>query len=72
MGTKIFIVITAVIYILFLLSALGPMKSQKKFWLRIYKIRRGMDFCVYWFFNLCAIASIVCAILVLTGFLTRF
>lgn len=58
-GTKIFIAVAAIIYILFILSALGPLESRKKFWIVIHRIRRGMDFCSYWFFNLWAIATVL-------------
>lgn len=35
------------------------MHSRKKFWLVIRKIRDIMDFGSYWFYNLCAIATIL-------------
>lgn len=62
MGTKIFIIVMALIYIFFFLSVFGPMKSRKKFWIAVYKIRAGMDFFSYWFFNLCGMAAVLCAI----------
>ena len=59
MGAKITAFIFSVILVLFLLSVFGPMHSKKKFWITIYKIRSIMDFVSYWFFNLCAIATIL-------------
>lgn len=59
MGTKIFIAAGLIVYILFFLSVFGPMHSEKKFWGVVYKIRSGMDFVSYWFFNLCGIATII-------------
>lgn len=59
MVTIIIVTLFIIIFILFLLSALGPMHSQKKFWIVIRKIRSVMDFGSYWFYNLCAIATIV-------------
>lgn len=59
MGTKIFIAVAIIIFALFFLSVFAPMHSQKKFWTAIYKIRNIMDFFSYWFFNLCAIATIL-------------
>lgn len=59
MGTKILIAVILVIYALFFLSVFGPLHSEKKFWKTIYKIRSGMDFISYWFFNICGIATIL-------------
>jgi len=59
MVDKIVAVALGIIYILFFLSVIAPMKSQKKFWRAIHKIRAGMDFVVYWFFNICAILTIL-------------
>lgn len=56
---KIFILVFIIILILFFLSVFGPMHSEKKFWMAIYKIRAGMDFLSYWFFNICGIATIL-------------
>lgn len=58
MATKIFIIVCFIILILFFMSVFGPMHSEKKFWKAIYKIREGMDFASYWFFNICGIATI--------------
>lgn len=43
----------------FFLSAIAPVKSERKFWHIIHKIRAGMDFVSYWFFNICAILTII-------------
>lgn len=51
-------VLFGIIFILFLLSAIAPMQSQKKFWLTIHRIRAVMDLVVYWFFNVCAVLSL--------------
>lgn len=59
MGTKIVIAVMIVIYVLFFLSVFGPMHSQKRVWIVIRRIRSGMDFCSYWFFNLCGIATVL-------------
>lgn len=67
MATKIFITISVIVYILFFLSAFGPMHSRKKFWKAIYKIRIGMDFASYWFFNICGIASLMVAAYLIIG-----
>lgn len=62
MGTKIFIGVAVIIYSLFLLSVFAPVRSEKKFWRIIYKIRAVMDWISYWFFNLCAISAAICVI----------
>lgn len=62
MATKVFIAVMIIIYTLFFMSVFGPMHSEKKFWKAIYKIREGMDFASYWFFNICGIAAILVAI----------
>lgn len=59
MADKIVAVVLGIIYILFFLSVIAPMKSKRKFWRAIHKIRVGMDFVVYWFFNICAILTIL-------------
>lgn len=59
MGAIIIAIVFIIIFILFLLSVFGPMHSRKKFWLVIRKIRDIMDFGSYWFYNLCAIATIL-------------
>lgn len=59
MATKIFIIIASIVCFFFFLSVVSPAKSEKKFWKIIYKIRAGMDFASYWFFNLCGIATIL-------------
>lgn len=59
MGSKIVAVILVITYILFFLSVFAPMKSQKKFWCVIRRLRAGLDFIVYWFYNLCAIFTIL-------------
>ena len=46
-------------YILFFLSVMAPMKSERKFWRVIHKIREGMDLTVYCFFYICAILTIL-------------
>lgn len=58
MGIKIAAAVFGVLFILFLLSVIAPMKSQKKFWITIHRIRAVMDLAVYWFFNICAILAI--------------
>lgn len=60
MVTKAIAAMLIIIYILFILSVIAPMHSRKKFWVAIYKIRAVMDFVSYWFFNLCAIAAVLC------------
>lgn len=59
MFSKIVAVLIVIILILFLLSVFGPMHSKKKFWLAIYKIRKGMDLFSYWFFNVAAVITVV-------------
>lgn len=54
-ATAVFIIIL----VLFFLSVFAPMQSERKFWLGIHKIRKGMDWCSYWFINLCAIVSVL-------------
>lgn len=62
MALKIVAVLFGIIFILFLLSVIAPMQSQRKFWLMIHKFRAGLDCVVYWFFNVCAVLSILYAI----------
>lgn len=59
MADKIVAVMLIIVFILFFLSVIAPMKSERKFWRVIRKIRAGMDFVVYWFFNICAILTII-------------
>lgn len=56
---KIVAVTLGIIYVLFFLSVIAPVKSNRKFWHIIHKIRAGMDFASYWFFNICAILTII-------------
>lgn len=58
MVDKIVAVVLIIIFVLFFLSVIAPMKSQNKFWRLIHKIRDGMDFFSYWFFNICDILTI--------------
>jgi predicted CDP-diglyceride synthetase/phosphatidate cytidylyltransferase len=51
--------VLVIIYILFFLSVMAPMKSERKFWRVIHKIREGMDLTVYCFFYICAILTIL-------------
>ena len=62
MAVKITAVVFGIILILFFLSVIAPMQSQSKFWRMIHKFRAGMDLVVYWFFNLCAVLSILYAV----------
>lgn len=72
MGTKIAVTVIVIIYLLFFLSVFAPMHSQKKFWVVIHRIRDGMDFICYWFFNLCGIATILYIVcMVVNGLLAR-
>lgn len=66
MADKVVAVVLVVIFILFLLSAIAPMRSQRKFWRIIHKFRAGMDLVVYWFFNVCAILTILYAVFMIT------
>lgn len=59
MSDKVIAVMLGIIFILFFLSVIAPVKSERKFWRVIHKIRAGMDFTSYWFFNLCAILTII-------------
>lgn len=59
MGGKILAAVIVTVFVLFFLSVFAPMHSEKKFWVTIRKIRSGMDLSVYWFFNLCAILSVL-------------
>lgn len=60
------------IYTLFMLSVVAPMHSEKRFWKVIRKIRAGMDFASYWFYNLCAIGTVLfIAFFVIKGILKR-
>lgn len=61
MAVKIAAVLFGIIFILFLLSVIAPMQSQRTFWIIIHKFRAGMDFVVYWLFNVCAVLSILYA-----------
>lgn len=45
--------------IVFLLSAFAPTNSTHRFWLAIKKLRNILDLVCYWFFNLCAIGTIL-------------
>lgn len=62
MALKIAAFLFGIIFVLFLLSVIAPMQSQRKFWRMIHKFRAGMDFVVYWFFNICAVLSILYAV----------
>lgn len=62
MALKIAAFLFGIIFVLFLLSVIAPMQSQRKFWRMIHKFRAGMDFVVYWFFNICAALSILYAV----------
>lgn len=59
MVENILAVVFVVLLIPFFLSVFGPMHSQSRFWGAIYRIRGIMDLCTYWFFNLCAVATIL-------------
>lgn len=59
MADKVIAVMLGVIFILFFLSVIAPVRSKNKFWCMIRKIRAGMDFASYWFFNICAILTII-------------
>ena len=54
-GLILFFVFLFVFLTLFLLSVFGPTDRETGFWGVIRKVRSGMDFCSYWFFNLCGI-----------------
>lgn len=45
----------------FLLSVIAPSgeKRLRPFWRAINRMRDGMDFVCYWFFNLCAAAALI-------------
>ena len=60
---KIAEVVFGVILVLFFLSVFAPMQSQRKFWIVIHKIRAVMDLAAYWFFNVCAVLSILYLVL---------
>lgn len=62
MVVYILAVVFGSVLILFLLSVVAPMQSRRKFWIMIHKFRAGMDFVVYWFFNVCAVLSILYAV----------
>lgn len=62
-GTKIVIIVAVIIYVLFFISVIVPLKSQKKFCIVIQKIRKFMDIAVYWFYNICAISTILFIVL---------
>lgn len=47
MAAKIAAVGFGIIFILFLLSVIAPIQSQRKFWRMIHKFRAGMDLIVY-------------------------
>lgn len=66
MAAKIAAVVFGIIFTLFLLSVIAPMQSQRKFWRMIHKFRAGMDLVVYWFFNVCAILTILYAVFMVT------
>lgn len=59
MGMKIVFTVIVIVCILFFLSVCAPVRSQKRFWVAINKIRDVMDIVVYWFFNACGIAAIL-------------
>lgn len=58
MVDKFVAVMLVTVFVLFLLSVIAPMKSERKFWRIIHKIREEMDFVCYWFFNICAILTV--------------
>lgn len=58
MGTKIAVIIFIIILVLFFLSIFAPLKSEKKFWIIIHKIRAVMDMISYWFINICGMVYI--------------
>lgn len=62
MAVKIAAVLFGSILVLFFLSVIAPMQSQRKFWRMIHRFRAGMDFVVYWFFNACAVLSVLYAV----------
>lgn len=59
MVDKVVAAVLVIIYILFFLSVIAPTKGERKFWRVIHKIREEMDLTVYWFFNICAILTIL-------------
>lgn len=63
MLTKLAAVIIGVMLVLVFLSFIAPAQSQRKFWIMIRKFRAGLDLVVYWFFNVCAILSILYLVL---------
>lgn len=58
MGIKIAAAVFGLLLILFFLSVIAPMQSQKRFWIAIHRIRAVIDLVVYWFFNVCAVLSL--------------
>lgn len=70
MVSRFLIAAVFIIYVLFLLSVIAPVRSQKRFWKAIYKIRAVMDLTSYWFFNLCGISAILyIVVMMIRGFL---
>ena len=59
MGVRIAAATLIIVITLVLLSVFAPMQSKNGFWIVVRRVRSGMDRIVYWFFNACAIATIL-------------
>ena len=59
MGVRIAAATLIIVITLVLLSVFAPMQSKNGFWIVVCRVRSGMDRIVYWFFNVCAIATIL-------------
>lgn len=59
MGAEITAAVLIIVITFVLLSVFAPMQSKKGFWIVIRRVRNGMDRIIFWFFNACAIATIL-------------
>jgi len=61
-GFYIFIFIIFLLAMVLILSFIGPEDRKTGFWALIRRIRAGMDAVGYWFFNACAVGTIILVI----------
>lgn len=59
MISKIAAGILITVFILFFLSVIAPMHSEKKFWVLIRRIRKFMDIGSFWFYILSAAVTVL-------------
>ena len=61
-GFYIFILFIFILAAVLILSFIGPEDRKTGFWALIHKIRAGMDTVCWWFFNICAVGTIILVI----------